>query len=289
MREESVNGRVRHLSSAPVKGMALVARDAVRIGPAGLEGDRRFAVIDAGSRVVNGKRRGPLATIVPELRADGCELALHLPDGRVVAAEVVRAGSVQPIFHGEPRPAHEVAGPFAAALSAWAGEPLRLVELDAPGAGVDRGEIGGAVTILSAAALAAMAVEAGLPSPVDHRRFRMSVIVAGVDAHAEDDWIDRPVRLGTALVVPRGNVGRCAVTTHDPDTGRRSLDTLDLIARSRGDLPTTEALPFGVWAQVLEPGEVRLGDPCGPLDRVDPVAGPEPGTGREPGDGAGLR
>jgi uncharacterized protein YcbX len=68
------------------------------------------------------------------------------------------------------------------------------------------------------------------------------------------------VRLGEVVVEPHGNVGRCAVTTHDPDTGRRSLDTLQLLAETRGDVPTTEALPFGVWGTVLEPGRISLGD-----------------------------
>ena len=65
---------------------------------------------------------------------------------------------------------------------------------------------------------------------------------------------------------PHGNVGRCAVTTHDPDTGRRSLDTLQLLAETRGDVPTTEALPFGVWGTVLTPGRIRLGDEVTVLD-----------------------
>jgi uncharacterized protein YcbX len=62
------------------------------------------------------------------------------------------------------------------------------------------------------------------------------------------------------VVALHGNVGRCAVTTHDPDTGRRSLDTLQLLAETRSDVPTTEALPFGVWGTVLEPGLIRVGD-----------------------------
>ena len=84
--------------------------------------------------------------------------------------------------------------------------------------------------------------------------------VEGVAAHEEDSWLDRRVRIGEATIVPRGNVGRCVVTTRDPETGERTLDTLEVLAGYRRDVETTEPLPFGVWAEVAEPGRVRLGD-----------------------------
>jgi uncharacterized protein YcbX len=62
-------------------------------------------------------------------------------------------------------------------------------------------------------------------------------------------------------VYVEGNVGRCAVTTQDPDTGYPTFDTLRVLNETRGSLETTEPLPFGVWSHVVEPGLVRLGDP----------------------------
>ena len=62
------------------------------------------------------------------------------------------------------------------------------------------------------------------------------------------------------MVVPRGNVGRCRVTTLDPDTGERDLQTLDAIAEYRADVETTEPLPFGVWCEVVQAGRVAVGD-----------------------------
>ena len=46
----------------------------------------------------------------------------------------------------------------------------------------------------------------------------------------------------------------------DPDTGVPDLDTLATLKAYRDDVPTTEPLPFGVHASVLEPGRVRIGD-----------------------------
>jgi len=84
--------------------------------------------------------------------------------------------------------------------------------------------------------------------------------VAGVAAHAEDTWLGIRVHIGSAVVVPGGNIGRCAVTTLDPRTGVSDLDTLAALAKYRRDEVTSEALPFGVWARVVQAGLVRVGD-----------------------------
>ena len=96
---------------------------------------------------------------------------------------------------------------------------------------------------------------------MDGRRFRMTIGVDGVDPHAEDGWIGGRVRVGDAVVAVRAHVGRCAVTTRDPDTGIRDLDTLGAIAAYRVDVETREPLPFGVWCQVVQAGRVAVGDP----------------------------
>jgi len=116
------------------------------------------------------------------------------------------------------------------------------------------------VSLPAVAALESRAAAAALAEAVDGGRFRMTLTVDGVGAHDEDGWMGRRVRVGAAVIVPEGNIGRCAVTTYDPDTGVKSLDTLKLIATTRGHLPSTEPLPFGVHARVVETGRVRVGD-----------------------------
>ena len=256
------------LARAPVKSMALEEPAIVQVGPGGIAGDRRYALVDPQGRLVNGKRIGPLATIVPEVHTEPEHLALRFPDGSVVGDDVRLGPAFEAIFFGAGRAAHEVEGPFSAALSRWSGQVVRLVRLDLDGGGIDRADEGGGFSIVSRGSLAALAAAAGLDEPLDPRRFRLSAVVDGVEAYAEDAWLGRRVRLGEVIVEPRGNIGRCAVTTHDPQTGRRSLDTLELLATTRGHLSSTEPLPFGIWATVVTPGAIRLGDPVTLLDEL---------------------
>ena len=85
--------------------------------------------------------------------------------------------------------------------------------------------------------------------------------VDGVDPYAEDTWIGRDVQIGSAVVHPLGNVGRCVVTTCDPATAESDFDTLGVLATYRREIETTEPLPLGVAGDVVTTGSVRVGDP----------------------------
>ena len=259
-------GRLAWITVAPVKGMALVGLDEAELTTTGIDIDRRFCVLDPAGRIQNGKVAGPLVRIVPAWDPRTATLGLRFPDGSVVRATVEVGDPVEATFSGWPRPARLVRGPWAEAVSDWAGRPFRIARFEGDGRGVDRGADGGATTLVSTAALGTMAGWAGLDAPIDGRRFRMTFGVDAIAAFEEDGWLDRRVRVGEAVIRPRGNVGRCAVTTHDPDRGVPTLDTLRLLANHRRDVATSEPLPFGVWAEVLEPGRVSLGDEVGPAE-----------------------
>lgn len=257
-----MKGSVAWISIAPVKALALVHRDEVELEPFGVRENRRFYLVDDEGRMVNGKVAGTLVQVVPGYDDRLGRLALRFPDGAVVEGDVEVGDAVTTDFFGRPVDGRFVVGSWSDAFSEYAGRPLRLVRLEHPGDGTDRGP-GAGVSLVATSSLMTLAEAAGVER-VDGRRFRMLFGVDGVPAHAEDGWLGRRIRMGEAVVVPRGNVGRCAVTTQDPDTGVPDLDTLRVLGEYRGDIETTERLPFGVWGEVVEPGRVRVGD------RVDP-------------------
>ncbi len=258
-----MTARVAWISIAPVKGLALARREEALVEPFGVCENRRFHLIGEDGRLLNGKQLGPLVQVGAEWDEATRALVLRFPDGGRVAGTVELGDQVTTSFYGQRDvQGRLVVGPWSQALSTFAGRPLRLVEPVEPGGGLDRGR--GAVTLLSTASLEALRAAARSAGPIDPRRFRMLLGIEGVGAHEEDTWLGRPVRIGEATIVLRGNVGRCVVTTRDPDTGKRTLDTLGVLAEYRADVETTEQLPFGVWGEVAEPGRVRVGDPVVP-------------------------
>lgn len=252
MAEISVTG----LALTPVKAMRLATVGAIELDECGARGDRRFYVIDERGRMVNGKQHARLQTIVPALSPDGERLTLRFPDGAAVTGEVAPGPPTTTRFYRRTDDTHELDGPFSEAVSAFIGQPLRIV---AAHSGVDRG-CAGAISIVSTGSVRRLA-QVAERDEVDSRRFRMLIEIDGVAAHAEDRWVGERVSIGEAVVRLRGHVGRCLITTRDADSADVDLPTLDLLRSYRGKEEATEPLPFGVYGEVVAPGRVRVGDP----------------------------
>jgi uncharacterized protein YcbX len=252
--------RVTSLAISPIRGFRLSQLERVDLGPSGVTANRRFFLVDDDGRRYTATRGGELF----QLKADWDERAnrLHvtLLSGRRISA-VVRLGDpvVTPFFGGRPVSGRFVLGPWSEAISEHVGRPLRLVQIDTPGTAFPPGR---EVSLVSEASLSALAKQAGV-NAVDGRRFRMLITIAGCAAHAEDDWIGRQLGIGDAVVVIGGPIDRCAATTRHPDSGDVDLDTLRTIRAYRG-AREARYVDFGVFARVIEPGRVRVGD------RVEP-------------------
>jgi uncharacterized protein YcbX len=251
-----MTARVAWISRTPVKALALDHLQEAALGEGGLEGDRRFYLVGATGRLISNKDFPELQLVRADYDAQADVLTLTLADGREVTGSIERGEEVTTTFHRRQRPARLVIGPWTDALSDLAGEPLRLVEPST--SGVDRGR-NGAATLLGTASLVALGSTLGV-AELDGRRFRMNFGIDGLEPHEEDKWIGRRVAVGDAVVIPHGNVGRCVITKQNPDTAVSDLDTLNGLAAYRGDVDSTEPLPFGVHAGVVEPGRVRVGD-----------------------------
>jgi MOSC domain-containing protein len=249
--------RVVRISVAPVKSFGLVHPEEVVLEPGGVVGNRRFWLRDEGGGLYAGKRDGSMMRIRPEWDESTRRLVLTFPDGERVEGVVELGAAVDAELYRRPRPSHRVVGPWEEAISLFVGRPLELLWAD-DGA-VDRTPQGGTVSLVSLASLDRLREEAGVEDPVDGRRFRMLFEIGGVGAHEEDAWIGTEARIGEATVAFNGDIGRCIVTSRDPDTGTVDLPTLVTLAGYRRD-GVSEALPFGVYGAVLVPGRVKVGD-----------------------------
>ncbi len=251
------------LSVAPVKGLALRRRDELALESFGAAENRRFHLLDERGRFVNGltKLERSLFAVTAEWEPEGDTLSIAFPDGSVVDGRVELGEPVSTWFYNRDEPGRIVEGPWALALSGYAGCGLRLARTDEPGRAVDR--VDGSVSIVSDESVDELARQAGVDD-ADARRFRMLVGVRGGEPHVEDTWIGHNVRIGDAVVRVHEQVARCAITTKNPDTGERDLDTLRVINAYRGTRGQKH-LDFGVYGEVVTPGRVRVGDPIEPL------------------------
>ena len=235
---------VTHLAIAPVKGMRVTGAEELDIGPSGPRGDRAFLVVDEENGLLLTTRTPALLQVAARWH-DGT-LSLTFPDGSVVAAvPEPGAPATTANYEGRPIAGRLVEGELAAALSDHLGRPVRLLARGP----ADRGADDAPVTLMSEASLEAV----GVP---DARRFRMTITIDGVDAWEEHGWGGRELAAGDAVLRVTEPVPRCAVTTRDPDSGRRDAPTLKRLAELRGKHDVT----FGVWCEVVAPGRVRVGD-----------------------------
>jgi len=245
---------VARLNIAPVRSLALESRDEIMLTELGVAEDRRFYVIDDDRRLVDQLTAGHMVRVAAWTDADATVLRLTFPDGSVVEDPVRLGGPVETAIHGRTAVGHVVEGPWGEALGAHIGRPVRVVRCD---------RIGGTrskhpATLVSDGSLDALGAVLGVGA-VDPRRFRMLIELEGGGPHEEDVWVGGRIGLGGTILRISAPVPRCAMTTLDPDTGQRDLDTLRAIREYRGQVDGQD-LMFGVWGEVETPGVIRLGD-----------------------------
>jgi uncharacterized protein YcbX len=109
------------------------------------------------------------------------------------------------------------------------------------------------VSIINLASVAAL--EDVIGAPIDPLRFRGNVHVTGWPAWRELDLVGQEIAIGPDArlkVVKR--IVRCAATNVDPDTGIRDLAIPDALQRAYGHADC------GIYAEVIMPGEIAVGD-----------------------------
>ncbi|WP_298853756.1 MOSC N-terminal beta barrel domain-containing protein [uncultured Ruegeria sp.] len=97
------------------------------------------------------------------------------------------------------------------------------------------------------------AIEQKLGQTLSTVRWRGNVWFEGLPLWDEFDWLGRDVRIGEAVFRVRERITRCMATTANPQTGERDVDTLRA-------LNSWDHQDFGVYAEVIQGGEIRIND-----------------------------
>ncbi|MEV5010536.1 MOSC N-terminal beta barrel domain-containing protein [Streptomyces sp. NPDC055692] len=272
------NAELHALHIHPVKALRAVPLAEAVVQPWGLAGDRRWALIDDGGKVVTQRQQPHLALAAAEPEPGG-GLRLSAPGLTPVTVSVPAPGDTVTLeIFGEKVEAVPADDATHAWCSSLTGNNVRLVHLDDPATRrpVDPAYAlpGETVTFADAfplllTTLSSLASLNSLIAEGDHagegplpmNRFRPNVVVAGTPAWAEDDW--SRIAIGEVPFRVAKMCGRCVVTTIDQATGARGKEPLRTLGRHRrfgGEL---------VFGQNLVPestGTIRLGDPVTVLE-----------------------
>ncbi|MEM9173772.1 MAG: MOSC N-terminal beta barrel domain-containing protein [Myxococcota bacterium] len=262
---------IRELWTYPIKGCQGVAHEAVTVSALGIPGDRAFTIWKDGA-LVDQKDTPRAASIGARVDLEAGTLVLHHAEaGKLVHA--IRA-------EGERLPGKWVLDAFETVdqgdavadwLSAILGEPVRLVAADAawkinfpiPQMALLHEQPKRSFTAASPLSLANRAsleaLNAQLDAPVPMDRFRMNVVVEGIDAHAEDALTEiRGDSVHLRHVTP---AERCAIVSTDQTTGDRDRGSLlrFLPEKTKEDRFGSGRI-FGTYLRVERAGTLRVGE-----------------------------
>ena len=195
-------GRVIELWRYPVKSMLGERLDRAWLGPAGIEGDRAFALrnIESG-RVLSAKKVSKL--LAARSRTVGRDVVVELPTGGTV--DVSEAEKPLSAWLG-----------FDVAVVRPSGDERPVIEDED---GTFRGRAGGffdssVVHIVSTSTLERLG-ELHPAGRFDPRRFRPNVLLETPEpGFVEEEWVGGSLRIGGATIEITKPCSRCVMTTH---------------------------------------------------------------------------
>ena len=246
-----------------VKATRFLNPDWVEVDADGIRHDRIFGLAEADDRFVTTERHGDFFPLTFHYESNGDRLRLEMPDGEVMEGYAGAIGRRwEHDHHGIRRiPIGEVEGPWSSAISAFAGRPIRLVRCLGQASALDVMPI----TFVTTGSLQRLGRELG--GPMEAARFRPGFVFDNNQEHVEDGWDGRLLRVGDVTLRVRTPVPRCSIPGLDPTHGVRDLDVMKGLIRYRpkqaypGQPPESAVTPgFATYAEVLEPGIVRVGD-----------------------------
>jgi uncharacterized protein YcbX len=276
-------GTVTTLRRYPVKSMLGEDLDASDVSLRGLARDRRLAVVSRRTGKVASAKYPRLWRDLLTLSAEALDDAarITLPDGKSVYStdgdvdEVLSALLNEPVtLTATPPPGASLdrAVPEAVLRDGIKAQvPTELIEIGAgapPGTFVDFAPL----HLLTTATLDRIA-ELSPYRRAHVERYRPNVVIrAEAGGFAENDWLGRDLRVGDDLILRViARTPRCAVPTLAHGELPRDAEALRVLARNNRVTPLAGLDPepcAGVYAEVLHPGRIRVGDAVRPASGV---------------------
>lgn len=225
---------VAKLYSYPVKSMAGISTVEAQVGLDGIEDDRRYAFVRADQAARNGfpwmtgRQSARMLLYKPELnQSPEPQVKVRTPEGDICDVE-------DPALRD--------------ALASQLGHPVFLLKCD-------RGTFDCQhISLFSLTSLGELAAEAGCP--IDHRQFRANLYLEPASGRAfeEDSWTGSLLQIGEEAVIGvTKRDSRCVMVNLDPESGAQDPRVLKTIAqRHQGQV--------GIYANVVRPGKIRVGD-----------------------------
>ena len=263
---------VAELHRFPVKSMGGERLESVALDPLGIAGDRRYAVRDLDTgKILSGKRPSVGRVLLNcGARTDGEAVMVRVGDREFPARSGAAVDAALSTSLGVRAHLDNVAADDETYESYWPemeGFALSDVTVDLPiamstekGTFVDLAALH-LVTTSSLAHVRRLAPD----SAIDVARFRPGLVLdigEAVDGFVENDWVGRTARLGSAVIAFGSASPRCVMTT----LAQGDLPEDRQVLRTLADHNRLEFAGFGdfaclgIYAEVTEPGEVRVGD-----------------------------
>ena len=215
----------------PVKSLAGERLRAVHVDARGVEGDRRWALVDRQGGIASGKTTRRFRK-VPGLLCHRSRLERGLPvielaDGREARADDPLAEQLI----------------SAIAPPGWAlREEISTPHFDA-----------GAVHLVTTKTLATVSNAFGESVSVRRLRPNLLLAVEGSETFPEDGWLGRTLVVGSVQLRIVGRTERCVMVGH----AQAGLDSRPTLLKTIGRLNNVHA---GVYGEVVTPGDVHEDD-----------------------------
>lgn len=221
----------------PIKSCAGFQVSEAELSVNGLRNDRRWQFVEAESRVFITQRQLPkMSLIEPKLLND----VLHLKFGSESAIDlrVLPQGSKAPLevtTWSDKIQAYDSGDPVATLASEFLGRSVRLVEIADPSPRrvnpkyttlkSSEAEVSFGFADSTPLLVITEASLRGFSTPVDRRRFRANIIVAGdIPTYDENHW--REMKIGDADIRFGRYCTRCPIIEVEPDAGQRVIGLL---------------------------------------------------------------